>query len=275
MGMLAKLKILAAYVLAIIFLVGTGYPFLYMFATSLKTQSYFFQHPTSIWNPLNFSNYALVFKLGIDRYFGNSILVSVICVPATILLSSMIGYPLVRTRFALNKPIFYLFLAGMMIPVHTTLIPVYVLNKHLGLYDSLWSLLGPYIAFSLPISVVVLTQFIHEIPKELDEAAVMDGASPSRLFWSVIFPLLTPAIATIGIYNFIHIWNEFVFGLVMITTPAKMTLPLGLRAFYGEFSVNVPGIMAALTLGTLPLLITYFAAQEKVVSGLAAGAVKG
>jgi len=110
---------------------------------------------------------------------------------------------------------------------------------------------------------------------ELDEAARIDGASRSRLFWSILLPLLTPAVATIGIYDFIHIWNEFVFGLVLLTTPERMTLPLGLRAFYGEFMVNVPGIMAALTLGTLPLLIAYFAAQEKVVAGLAAGAVKG
>jgi len=275
MGLTAAIRKTLLYALALVFLAGTGYPFLYMFATSLKSQSEFFQHPTTLLTPLHFDNYALVFELGIDRYFLNSILISLVTVPGIILLSAMISYPLVRTKFRLAKPIFYLFLAGMMIPVHTTLIPVYVLSRQLGLYDSLWALVGPYIAFSMPISVIVLTQFLHDIPKELDEAAVMDGASPSRLFWNVLFPLLTPAIATIGIYNFIHIWNEFVFGLVLLTTPERMTLPLGLRAFYGEFMVNVPGIMAALTLGTLPLLIAYFAAQEKVVSGLAAGAVKG
>lgn len=273
--MRASLHKLLLYLLAVIILLGTGYPFVYMFATSLKSQSDFFQHPTSILDLTGFANYGLVFDLGIDRYFLNSILISCITVPGVILLSAMISYPIVRTKFRLNRPIFYLFLAGMMIPLHTTLIPVYVLSRQLGLYDTLWALIGPYIAFSMPISVIVLTQFIHEVPRELDEAAVVDGASPSRLFWSVLFPLLTPAIATIGIYNFIHIWNEFVFGLILITTPERMTLPLGLRAFYGEFMVNVPGIMAALTLGTLPLLITYFSAQEKVVSGLATGAIKG
>jgi raffinose/stachyose/melibiose transport system permease protein len=263
------------YALALVFLVATGYPFVYMLATSFKTQSEFFEHPVSLWTRINFQNYAQVFHLGIDKYFLNSILISVVCVTAIMLLSAMVSYPLVRMRFKLNRPIFYLFLAGMMIPVHTTLIPIYVLTKNIGLYDTLWALAGPYIAFSLPISIIILTQFIQDIPKELDEAAHIDGASPSRLFWSIVFPLLAPALATIGIYNFIHIWNEFVFGLVLLTTPAKMTLPLGLRAFYGEFSVNVPGIMATLTLGTLPLLLAYFFAQEKVVSGLSAGAVKG
>ncbi|TBL76617.1 carbohydrate ABC transporter permease [Paenibacillus thalictri] len=261
--------------LAIVFLVFTGYPFVYMAATSLKTQQQFFASPVSLLSGFHADNYIQVFKLGIGRYFANSLLISSVCLLAIVLLSAMVSYPLVRMRFKLNRPIFYLFLAGMMIPVHTTLIPVYILTKQIGLYDTLWALAGPYIAFSLPISVIILTQFVHDIPRELDEAATVDGASHARLFWSILFPLLTPALATVGIYNFIHIWNEFVFGLVLITTPAKMTLPLGLRAFYGEFSVNVPGIMATLTLGTLPLLLGYFFAQEKVIGGLSAGAVKG
>lgn len=273
--MLTAIQRVCLYMLAIVFLVVTGYPFFYMAATSFKTQSEFFEHPVSLLTRLNFENYVQVFELGIDQYFINSIIISVVCVAATVYLAAMVSFPLVRLRFKLNRPIFYLFLAGMMIPVHTTLIPIYMLTKNIGLYDTLWALAGPYIAFSLPISIIILTQFIQEIPKELDEAAIMDGASHARLFWSIVFPLLTPALATIGIYNFIHIWNEFVFGLVLITTPAKMTLPLGLRAFYGEFSVNVPGIMATLTLGTLPLMLAYFLAQEKVVSGLSAGAVKG
>lgn len=273
--MLSTLKKIGMYLLAILFLVFTGYPFIYMFFTSLKSQSYFFQHPSSLWAPFTLENYILVFDLGIDKYFINSILISIVSVTSVILLAAMVSYPIVRMKFKLNRPIFLLFLAGMMIPVHTTLIPIYFLSNQIGLYDSLWALLGPYIAFSLPISVIILTQFIQEIPRELDEAAIVDGATHSKIFWKIIFPLLTPALATVTIYNFIHIWNEFIFALVLITTPAKMTLPLGLRAFYGEFSVNIPGIMAALTLGTLPLLIAYFSAQEKVISGLSAGAVKG
>ncbi|WP_305778108.1 ABC transporter permease subunit [Herbaspirillum sp. VT-16-41] len=106
-------------------------------------------------------------------------------------------------------------------------------------------------------------------------SAKIDGCGHFRLFWQILFPLLKPATATIAIYNFIHIWNEFIFALVLTNSPSNGTLPIGLREFYGEFSVNVPGIMAALTLGSLPLLLIYFVAQEKIVQGLAAGSVKG
>lgn len=263
------------YPIALFFLLVAGYPYLYMIATSLKTQEEFFQHSQSLIGSFTLDNYRLVFQLGIGRYFLNSLLISAVSVALVILLAAMVSFCLSRVEFRFSRPLYFLFLAGMMIPVHTTLIPVYILSKDLGLYDSLWALAGPYIAFSLPISVIIMTQFIRDIPRELDEAAVVDGAGRTRLFFSIIFPLLAPATATVGIYNFIHIWNEFVFGLVLITTPRKMTLPLGLREFYGEFSVNVPGIMAALTLGTLPLLIAYFISQEKVVRGIAAGAVKG
>jgi raffinose/stachyose/melibiose transport system permease protein len=268
-------KKIPLYILALIFLVFTGYPFVYMIATSFKSQQDFFTHPSSLWSSFTFDNYLAVFSLKLPSYFVNSIIVSVLSVGATAILAAMVSYPLARMKFRFNRPLFFLFLAGMMIPVHTTLIPVYVLTKNFGLYDTLWALIGPYIAFCLPVSVFILTQFMQEIPKELEEAAIVDGCSPYKVFWKIHLPLLTPAIATVVIYNFIHIWNEFVFALVLTTSPDKMTLPLGLKSFYGEFSVNIPGIMAALTLATLPLLVVYFISQEKVVKGLSAGAVKG
>jgi raffinose/stachyose/melibiose transport system permease protein len=263
------------YVIALLFLLFAAYPFLYMVATSLKSQSEFFTHPVTLLPSFNIENYLLVFELGMSKYFMNSIIVSVISVFVTVILAAMAAYPHARMRFRLNRPLFLLILAGMMIPVHTTLIPIFILSKEIGLYDTLGALIGPYIAFSLPISVFILTQFMQEIPKELEEAGRMDGCTHFGLFWKILFPLLTPAIATIAIYNAIHIWNEFVFALVLTTSPSNMTLPLGLREFYGEFMINIPGIMAALTLGTLPLLIVYFVAQEKVVRGLSAGAMKG
>jgi len=268
-------KSVILYALAILWLVIAGYPYAYMFATSLKDQSGFFRDPTGLIGKYTLDSYKLVFELGLFRYFANSVIISVICVGLVIILACMVSYCLARMRFFLNRPLYFIFIAGMMIPVHTTLIPVYILTREMGLYDQLWALVGPYIAFSLPVSVIILTQFAREIPGELEEAAIMDGAGRTRTFVSVILPLLAPAIATVGIYNFIHIWNEFVFALILISTKARMTLPLGLREFYAEFSVNVPGIMAALTLGSLPLLIAYFISQEKVVSGISAGAVKG
>ena len=163
----------------------------------------------------------------------------------------------------------------MMIPVHATLIPIFIMSSDLGLYDTLWVLLGPYVAFAIPISIFTFTQFMADIPKELEEAAQMDGAKHWTIFSKVMFPNMKPAISTIVIYNFVHIWNEFIFALILIQSRLSQTLPVGLQNFYGEFSVNVPGLMATLTLASLPVIVIFIFSQEKVVKGLIGGAVKG
>ncbi|MFG6150292.1 carbohydrate ABC transporter permease [Halobacillus sp. B23F22_1] len=273
--MIKKLKQLPLYVVAILLFLFTGVPFFIMVNTSFKTQFEFMNSPWSLPESFSFENYRLLFESEFFRFFFNSVVVSVISVVAVIILAAMASYPLARMRFKLNKPLFILFLVGMMIPIHTTLIPIFLLTRNLGLYDSIWALPGPYIAFALPVSIIIFTQFLKELPKELEESAKMDGCGQFRLFWKILFPLLTPAVATVAIYNFIQIWNEFIFALVLTNSEANATLPLGLREFYGQFSVNVPGIMAALTLASLPLLLIYFIAQEKIVKGIAAGSVKG
>ncbi|WP_252312227.1 carbohydrate ABC transporter permease [Sinobaca sp. H24] len=213
--------------------------------------------------------------MGLTTYFVNSLMITVSAVILVVFVASLASYPLSRMRFKLNRPLFLLFVAGMMLPIHATLIPIFVLTQNMGLYDTLFALLGPYIAFSLPISIFILTQFMQEIPKELEEAAQMDGANHWSLFWKIMFPNLAPAIATIVIYNFVFLWTEFIFALILISSPGNMTLPLGLQNFYGEFSVNVPGLMAALTLASIPVIVVFLLAQEKVVKGLTGGAVKG
>ncbi|KSU80385.1 MULTISPECIES: carbohydrate ABC transporter permease [Fictibacillus] len=268
------IKKVPLYVIALILLVFTGYPFLYMISTSLKSRTQFFEKPYSLFSSFTLENFKSVFEMGLSRYFFNSILVSVIAVFAVMLIAALASYPLSRMKFKLNRVVFLLFIAGMMLPIHATLIPVFKLSQSMGLYDTVWALLGPYIAFSLPISIFILTQFMQEIPASLEEAAKIDGCSHFGIFWRVILPMLTPALMTVLIYNFIHLWNEFIFALVLISSPENMTLPLGLQDFKGEFSVNIPGLMAALTLASLPILVVYIFSQEKVVKGLAGGAVK-
>ncbi|MFJ7974901.1 carbohydrate ABC transporter permease [Peribacillus sp. NPDC096379] len=275
MSIIKKISKMPLYLLAIILLVFTGLPYFLMINSSLKSQLEFMTSPWSLPNFLTFENYSKVLSSEFLRYFGNSLIVAVISVILVIVVSAMASYPLARMKFKLNRPLFILFMIGMMIPIHTTLIPIYLLTINIGLYDTIWGLIGPYVAFAIPVSVVIFTQFLQDIPTELEESAKIDGCGQFRLFWKILFPLLKPAVATVAIYNFIHIWNEFVFALVLTNSKENFTLPLGLRDFYGEFSVNVPGIMAALTLGSLPLLLVYFVAQEKIVRGIAAGSVKG
>lgn len=268
------IKKIPLYVIAIILLVFTGFPFIYMISTSLKSRTEFFEKPYSLFSSFTLENYKSVFEMGLSRYFLNSILVSVVAVIAVMLIAALASYPLSRMKFKLNRVVFLLFIAGMMLPIHATLIPVFKLSQSMGMYDTIWALLGPYIAFSLPISIFILTQFMQEIPVSLEEAAKIDGCNHFGIFWRVILPMLTPALMTVLIYNFIHLWNEFIFALVLISSPENMTLPLGLQDFKGEFSVNIPGLMAALTLASLPILAVYLFSQEKVVKGLAGGAVK-
>ncbi|ELK48457.1 carbohydrate ABC transporter permease [Halobacillus sp. ACCC02827] len=272
--MTATFKRIPLYVFAILLLVFTGFPFLYMISTALKTQADFFEKPFAFFSSFNLENFAAVFEMGLTRYFFNSILISVLAVGIVMFIAALASYPLSRMKFKFNRVLFLLFISGMMLPIHATLIPIFKFTENIGLYDTIWALLGPYIAFSLPISIFILTQFMQEIPKSLEEAAKMDGCTHFGVFWRVILPMLTPALMTVLIYNFIHLWNEFIFALVLISSPENMTLPLGLQDFKGEFSVNVPGLMAALTLASLPILIVYLFSQEKVVKGLAGGAVK-
>ncbi len=269
------MKSVFLYVFALLLLIFTGYPLLYMISTALKTQSNFYEEPFAIFSAFTLENFKVVFEMGLTGYFWNSIVVTVVSVLLVMLFAALASYPLSRMKFRLNKFIFILFIAGMMLPIHATLIPVFKLSQNLGLYDSLWALFGPYIAFSLPVSIFILTQFMREIPKSIEEAATIDGCSHFGIFWRIILPMLTPALMTVLIYNFIHLWNEFIFALVLISSPENMTLPLGLQDFKGEFSVNIPGLMAALTLASLPMLLVYLFAQEKVVKGLAGGSVKG
>ncbi|MBS4204323.1 carbohydrate ABC transporter permease [Lederbergia citrea] len=263
------------YLFALFLLSVLGYPFLYMISTALKSQRDFFEKPFSMFTSFKLGNFIDVFKMGLTNYFVNSIIVTVVSVGTVVLIASLASYPLSRMNFKFNRVLFLLFISGMMLPIHATLIPIFKLSESMGIYDTLLALIGPYIAFSLPISIFILTQFMRDIPKSLEEAAKIDGCNHLGIFRHVIMPMLTPALTAVIIYNAISLWNEFVFALVLITSPESMTLPLGLQAFKGEFSVNVPGLMAALTLASLPLLVIYIFSQEKVVKGLTGGAVKG
>ncbi|MET3505346.1 carbohydrate ABC transporter permease [Halalkalibacter oceani] len=270
------LKRILLYVLAVLLLLFTVYPFVFMLGTSFKSMDEFFANPFSIF-PQSFTveHYVSVFDMGLTSYFVNSLIITTAAVIIVVFIAALTSYPLSRIKFKLNRPLFLLFVAGMMLPIHATLIPIFVMTNNFGIYDTLLALLGPYVAFSLPISVFILTQFMQEIPRELEEAAQIDGASHWRIFSKIIFPNVVPAISTIVIYNFVFLWTEFIFALILIQTPSNMTLPLGLQNFYGEFSINVPGLMAALALASLPVLLLFILAQERVVKGLSGGAVKG
>lgn len=263
-------------ILAVFWLIITLYPFLFMLQTSLKSNIEYFS--STVWRlpkSINLENYVAAIESGFLKYYLNSIFVSFSSIILIIASASMASYMIAKIKFKFNQAIFSYFLAGMMIPLHITLIPVYKITEYIGLYDTLTGLIGPYVAFSLPISIFILTGFIKEVPHELEEAAYIDGANIFQIFYLIIFPLIKPAVSTITIYNLVMLWNEFIYALVLISDPAKWNLTLGLWNFQGEYGVNIPLIMAALVLSILPLLLFYVVLQERVIKGMTAGAVKG
>ena len=261
---------------AIIWLIIAGSPFVFQIFTTFKTRGEFitgglFKLPAS----LNLENYITVFEGGFYKYFINSAIVLVISLTLLLFLSAFASYPLSRMKFKLNRPIFGAIVATMSIPIHITLIPVFVMSIRFNLYDSVYALIGPNVAFNLPMSIFILTAFMGNISREMEEAAEIDGCGKFSTFFRIIFPLSKSGLATLSIYNGVMIWNEFVFAMILTQSLSSHTLPLAIWQFQGQYSINVPAIMTLLTLSSLPVILLYIFGQDKLVKGMMAGAVKG
>ncbi|CAB3756474.1 carbohydrate ABC transporter permease [Paraburkholderia humisilvae] len=262
--------------LALIWLAVTTLPFLFVVVTSLKTLDESFS--SSVWalpEHIYFGNYVAVLQGPYFTYFRNSVFVVGVSVALIVVVSAMAAFAFARMRFSLNKTLFAIIVAGMIVPLHATLVPIYLLTRNLGIYDTQFALLGPYVALSLPVSIFILTEFMRQIPRELEEAAQLDGAGPFRIFWRIFFPLSTPGLATVAIYNGIALWNEFIFAYMLTSTPEHRTLPLAVWDFQGQYSSNVPAMLAVVTLTSLPLIAAYAFGQERVIKGMMAGSIKG
>ena len=185
------------------------------------------------------------------------------------------AYPLSRFKFKLRNFIFVVIVASMSIPIHITMIPVFQMAVSSGLYDTIWVLIPTAVAFALPMSVFIMTGFMEGIPKELEEAADIDGCGRYGRFFKVIFPLSTPGLSTLAIYNGVNIWNEFIFAFTLTQSEENRTLPLALWNYQGQYSSNTAMIMACLTLSTVPMIIMFIILQDKLIKGMMAGAVKG
>jgi len=264
------------YLLAVIWVVITIYPLIFLVQNSFKTSTEFFMG--DVWTlPGRFSlaNYQKVWATHFARFLANSLFVVSISLLILLLAGSSAAFGLSRIRFRLSGFFYYLFVGGLTIPVHITLIPVYIITRNLGIYDTLWALVGPFVAFNMPVAVFVLASFMADIPASLEEAGYIDGASRFQVFWNIVLPISRPAVTAVGIYNAVILWNEFIFPLVLINSTWKRPLTLALWNFQGEFSADVPAMMAALLLSMLPLLIFYAVTKERLIEGLVAGAIKG
>jgi raffinose/stachyose/melibiose transport system permease protein len=250
-------------------------PVYYVIITSLKNQAGFFgSNPLAPPTEPTLVNYQTVLAADFTRYFVNSVVVTLGSVIPAVIVSFMAAYAVVRGHGRIIASAHTLFLLGLAIPLQATIIPIYFMITKAQLYDTLLALILPSIAFAIPISVLILSNFLRDVPRELFESMRLDGCSEFTMMWRLALPLVRPAVVTIAIYNALHVWNGFLFPLILTQSPDKRVLPLSLWAFQDEFSVNIPAVLAAVVLSTLPLVVLYALARRQLVSGLTAGFTK-
>lgn len=250
-------------------------PMLFTLMSSFKNNTEIFGSPFKLPTMYRFENYSTAWtEAKMSQYFMNSIMISIATVVLVIILASTAAYALSRFNFKINKYISIFFLLGLMIPMHSILVPVAYMIGRLGLKNNLVALVLLYVAFALPFSIFVLTGFMKEINKSLEEAAIIDGAGYFQVYSRVILPMSIPAISTVSIFNFLGAWNNVIFPLLFINDDKLKPISLGLLNFNGERGSEYGPMMAAIVITVLVPLVVYLLFQEKVESGLAAGAIK-
>ncbi|MFB1049855.1 carbohydrate ABC transporter permease [Paraliobacillus sp. JSM ZJ581] len=252
------------------------YPLYWLITSSFKTNEEFFTQPYAFPTNFTFENFQRAWDVAnLGQAMINSTIVTVTATVLTIFLGALTAYVLSRFTFKLKGFLVVFFLLGMLIPVHSTLVPLFTMMNEVGLLDSYWALILPYTAFELPIAIFLTVAYMSTIPKELEEAAFIDGSGYWGIFFKIMLPLSVPALSTVAILAFLRYWNEFVFALVFINDSSLKTLPLSLAIFSDGFSTDYALTMAAMTIAVLPTIVMYLMFQEQIMKGMVAGSVKG
>ncbi|TFE23775.1 carbohydrate ABC transporter permease [Cohnella luojiensis] len=254
------------------------YPLIWMVFYSLKNNDEIFvTNPFGFPNNLRFENYVNAWnQFNLPRYMGNSLFISTITTAGVVIFALMFAYAIARLRWKFRETVRIYMIVGMFIPLQVIIIPLAILVKDLHLTNTYGALIIPYVAFGLPFASIVFYGFLRGIPYELEESACMDGASIYRMFFRIIFPILTPAVATIMILQFLGTWNEFLLAYILISDEALRTLPIGLIYFQGQYATDWGGMGAVMTIASLPMVILYLFFTEQVERALTvSSSVKG
>jgi ABC-type glycerol-3-phosphate transport system permease component len=253
------------------------FPFWWMLLSSIKTLRELYTVPPIWWPsaPTLDNYYTVLFKSNIPRYFLNSVIISVGSTGLALLLAIFASYGFARFRFAGSRILQLFVLVGQLLPTAAIIVPLFITLRVLGLVNTFLGLILVYLIITLPLSVWMLTSYFRAIPRELDEAATIDGASRVGILFRIILPLSTPGIVAVCVYAFVTTWNEFIFALCFATDSSVKTLPIGLAEFSTEFNTDWGAVMAASVIMTLPIALLFLSMQRSFVGGLTAGATKG
>jgi raffinose/stachyose/melibiose transport system permease protein len=249
-------------------------PGVFTILQSFKSLFDFYANPLGMPQQWLWSNYTNVWReAGIPQAALNSLIVTGASVPLILVLAACTAYGLARFRFPGSPVVYYLFLAGLIIPIQLTILPLVVLDKKLGLINTYWALILPYAGNHLPFPIFLLVGFIRTLPGELRDAALIDGATELQVFTRIVLPLLRPPMATVAILNVVSIWNDFFFPLVV--SPKLPTLQVGVYNLIGAYATEWGQIFAGVVMAAVPLVIAYLLLTKQFIAGLSSGAIKG
>jgi raffinose/stachyose/melibiose transport system permease protein len=264
------------YIILLIYAVSILYPIFLMLLTSFKENKEIFTNPYGIPRVITLGGYIKLLKISNYMvYFKNSIIVTVTSIFFISVISSLVSFVIAKYRFFGNKFIYFYFIAGLIIPIKLGTIGILQTMLKIHLFDNIISLIIVYVAMGIPFGVFILTDFIRMIPEELSNSARIDGCSEPKIFYKIIVPLIRPALAAVAIINFIPIWNDFWFPLVLIRSDNMKTVPLATALLYGQYETNFGLVFSVLSMASLPVIIFYLILARQFVKGLTSGALKG
>jgi raffinose/stachyose/melibiose transport system permease protein len=265
----------ATYLVAIVIIGITVVPLLFVFLDGARTTGQINNSPTGLPSPWVWSNYGTILTSATFwEFIGNSALVATVATALAVVLGSMAAFALSRYAFRGREAFYTLFISGLLFPLQIAALPLFLLLQDIGLLDNWLGVALPEAAFSLPFTMLIMRPFMRAIPGELEEAAMVEGASRLRFFLQILVPLCKPALVTVSLLAFVQSWNQFLLPLLVFTTESKFTLPLGVATYQSQYSQNTAVIMAFTALAALPALGVFVFAERYILAG-AAGAVKG
>jgi raffinose/stachyose/melibiose transport system permease protein len=265
-----------SYVFLIAYAAAILYPLFFIAMSSMKSNDAIFITPWALPDGFNIGSYVKVWnEFNLGRYFMNSVYYAATATVVAVAVSSMAAYGVTRMRWKLKGLVLGLFLLGLMVPIHSQLVPIYIIMTKLGFREPKIALPLVYVAFSMPITVFIVAGYLRSIPRAIEESAVMEGATIPRCFFTIVLPVTKPAIATVLIFNFITIWNDFFAALVFINRDADKTIQLGIAGLKGVFVTQYSDLLAAVVVAIVPSVIVYALLQDKIVEGMTAGSLKG
>lgn len=250
-------------------------PLIWMVSSSLKTNVEFYASPWSVPAKLMWENYVEAFKFGVGKYFLNSVLVTSVTIVLTVIIGAMASYILSRFQFRGKELVLYLFLGGLTISPEVNLVSLYKLMQSLHLYNSLVGLILLYVSFKIPFTVILIRSYMLTLPKEVEEAAYIDGCTAWGVFWKIALPVCRPILASAALLAGMDAWNEYMFAAVFIESNSLKTIPVGLVGLQDTLSTNYPVLIAGLTISASVMIILFLIFQRQFIRGLSQGSVKG